>query len=95
MEPLHPELRRALKEAHPGLTDETIDRVEELRARRFEIDPSAHPEEIARLDRERMQLINQHMPHYASVAQAFAATIAAAHRPPPPVVTIKRKDAKP
>ena len=39
MEPMHPELREALKEAHPGLTDREIDRYEELLAARMRCDP--------------------------------------------------------
>ena len=35
MEPLKPSFRDALKKEHPGLTDETIDRAEELLAQRF------------------------------------------------------------
>jgi hypothetical protein len=95
MEPLHPDFRRALKDAHPDLTDEIIDRIEELRGRRFELDPSTHADEIARLDRERIQLIKHHMPHYKSVAQAFASRASETHRPPPPVVSLKRGDRKP
>jgi hypothetical protein len=75
MEPLHPELRQALKQAHPGLTDEDIDRFEELLAQRAAFDPVAEADEIARLDRERVDLMKRLMPHYAEVARAFTAQI--------------------
>lgn len=71
MEPLHPELRAALKAAHPGVTDEDIDRTEELWAERMRCDPEREAERIASLDRERLDLIRRKMPHYAAVSQAF------------------------
>lgn len=82
MEPRHPKLRDALKQAHPGLTDADIDRVEALIARRFEIDPEKDLEEIKRLDAERADLIRQKMPRYKEVTQAFRGQ--ARPRPPRP-----------
>ena len=70
MEPLHPEVRAALKTAHPGLTDEEIDRSEELLSMRMRLDPDTAAEQIAKLDRERMELIQRKMPRYAQVVQA-------------------------
>ena len=73
MEPLHPDLRTALKDAHPSLTDEDIDRSEELLAERMNHDPVAEPERIAQLDAERTELIRQKMPDYSRVVQVFNA----------------------
>jgi hypothetical protein len=73
MEPLHPDLRAALKRAHPGLTDEDIDRSEELLNERMNTDPQADPERIARLDAEREELIRGAMPRYAEVVQVVKA----------------------
>ncbi|HEX2317282.1 MAG TPA: hypothetical protein VHJ17_26275 [Thermomonospora sp.] len=72
MEPLHPELRQALKDAHPGLADEDIDRLEELLARRFSLDPETQTAEISRLDTEAAELQQRLMPHYREVTTAFA-----------------------
>jgi hypothetical protein len=71
MEPLHPDLRAALKAAHPGLTDAEIDLHEELLAQRFLLDPETQEAEIRALDRRREQLIQQHMPKVQQVAQMF------------------------
>jgi hypothetical protein len=46
MEPLNPKLRTALKRAHPGLTDEDIDRTEELLGSRMQFDPDKDSKEI-------------------------------------------------
>lgn len=73
MEPLHPQLREALKQAHPGLTDQDIDRFEELLARRMTCDPEREADQIEQLDRERIEMIRDLMPRYAEVARAFAA----------------------
>lgn len=73
MEPLHPDLRQALKRAHPGLTDDDIDRFEELLARVLSYDPTTEADAIARVSRERDEMLARMMPHYAEVAQAFAA----------------------
>jgi hypothetical protein len=75
VEPLHPELRAALKEAHPGLTDEDIDRTEELLVQRMLCNPEKEADRIAQLDRERIELIQRKMPRYAEVAQAIRARI--------------------
>ena len=73
MEPLHPDLRTALKQAHPGLADDEIDRAEELLAQRMNTDPEREPHRIAELDRERSELIQRRMPRYSEVVQAFKA----------------------
>jgi hypothetical protein len=69
MEPLHPDLRAALKAAHPGLTDTQIDQHEELLAQRFQLDPETQEPEIRALDRRREQLVQQYMPKFQQVAQ--------------------------
>lgn len=73
VEPLQPEFRQALKEAHPGLTDELIDRFEELLAQRFLLDPAKDPERIRELDQAREKLVEETMPHYQNVWQRFHA----------------------
>ncbi|MCY7349973.1 MAG: hypothetical protein LH606_04815 [Cytophagaceae bacterium] len=67
MEPLKPTFREALKEAHPGLSDEVIDRAEELLAQRFRIDPDLEPQRIRKLDRQRAALLQKEMPNYEKV----------------------------
>lgn len=71
MEPLHSDLRVALKAAHPGLTDAQIDQHEELLAQRFYLDPETQETEIRALDRRREQLEQQYMPKFQQVAQMF------------------------
>lgn len=69
MEPLKPIVRDALKAEHAGLTDETIDRYEELLAQRFQIDPEAEPLRIQELDRQRAELLEREMPKFEQVIQ--------------------------
>jgi hypothetical protein len=71
MDPLHPDLRAALKAAHPGLRDAQIDQHEELLAQRFLLDPQTQEAEIRALDRRREQLVQQYMPKFQQVAQMF------------------------
>ena len=91
MEPLNPELRTALKEAHPGLTDEDIDRTEELLAQRMLCDPEKEAERIQQLDKERVEIINQKMPHYNEVVRAVNARAEQLQKIPPQKVTITIK----
>jgi hypothetical protein len=93
MEPLHPQLREALKNAHPGLTDEDIDTLEELSARCFECHPEEEADQIRELNRQRTELIRQAMPRYNEITQAFSVQAAAATRKQPPRIEIKRRDA--
>ncbi len=81
MEPLHPDVRKALKEAHPDVTDAVIDRVEALLAERFQLDPAKHADAIRRLDREREALIEQTMPRYVEIVRALSGV---RKRPPDP-----------
>jgi hypothetical protein len=71
MDPLPPDLRAALKAAHPGLTDAEINQHEELLAQRLLLDPETQEAEIHALDRRREQLLQQYMPNYQQVAQIF------------------------
>jgi hypothetical protein len=73
MEPLHPGLRAALKEVHPGLTDKDIDETEELLSRRMQYDPTRDASIIAELDRRRLAIIREKMPNYQAVSQTFNA----------------------
>jgi hypothetical protein len=61
---LPPAFREILKEAHEGLTDAEIDRVELLLSQRFLLDPSRDPERLRALDRERERLIEERMPDF-------------------------------
>lgn len=90
MEPLHPQLRSLLKEAHRGLTDADIDLSEELLARRMSCDPEKEADRIRQLDRERTTLIERVMPRYSAVARTFAAQKKRPLPKPAPKVTIKR-----
>lgn len=85
MEPLHPDLREALKRAHPGLADREIDRFEELSARRFALDPEAQPEQLAELDADLARLVEERMPHYRDVAAAVRRVQPRPERPAPRV----------
>jgi hypothetical protein len=69
MEPLKPSFRAALEQEHPGLTDDTIDRFEELLAQRFLIDPEAEPLRVQELDRQRAELLRREMPRFEEVLQ--------------------------
>lgn len=69
MEPLKPTFRDALKDEHDGLTDETINRAEELLSQRFLIDPEADPSRVQELDQERTELQRREMPKYEKVLQ--------------------------
>jgi hypothetical protein len=72
VEPLNPNLRDALKQEHAELTDEVMDRIEELTHQRFEIDPDADPELLRKIDQERERLLRQFMPRYRQVCERVA-----------------------
>jgi hypothetical protein len=88
---MHPALRAALKEAHPGLTDAEIDRSEELLVQRMLADPEKDQETIARIDRERLELIERVMPRYAEVAQVVKGRLGGARQAPTPGVRVEPK----
>ena len=69
MEPLKSSYRDALKENHPGLSDEAIDLSEDLLAQRFCVDPEKEPERSHELDREREELLHREMPRYEKVIE--------------------------
>lgn len=75
VEPLNPNLRDALKQEHAELTDEVMDRIEELTHQRFEIDPDADPELLRKIDQERERLLRQFMPRYRQVCERVANAI--------------------
>jgi hypothetical protein len=82
MEPIHPQLRTALKRVHPGLTDEDIDRYEELVSLRFLLDPETQANAIREVDEERNAIIREKMPKIKEVTRAFTpAPPSAASRP--------------
>lgn len=89
MEPLHPDARLMLKQAHPGLTDDDIDRHEELLEQRMLYDPVKEAERIAEIDRRRMELIHRTMPRYAEVMRAFSSRNAANTRRSGPQFTVE------
>ena len=70
MQPLSPRMRAALKQAHPGLTDEIVDRVEALLALRSQLDPERQAVQVGQLDRQRADLLAQYMPRYADVVRS-------------------------
>jgi uncharacterized membrane protein len=71
VQPLRPEVRAALKRAHPGLTDATINRVQELLVLRSQLEPRRYADQIEALDRERVALMEAQIPRYAEVVQAL------------------------
>jgi hypothetical protein len=73
MEPLRPDFRQALKDAHPGLTDEVIDEYEKLTAMRYRLEQQRYADSLQEVDRKRDELLKARMPHFAQVAQALAA----------------------
>jgi hypothetical protein len=73
MEPLRPELREELKDAHEGLQDADIDRLEELIALRFMLDPQREASELRAVDQEREQLLRERMPHFQEIYGRFRA----------------------
>lgn len=100
MDPLSPEFRRLLKEAHPGLRDVDIDHLEELTARRFLMPPEERSEERAVERSERVRIIDRQisewkqtkMPLFDRVAREYASMRRAeASIPETPKVTIRPK----
>lgn len=71
VEPMSHEFREALKKANAGLTDEIIDRIEELVHRRFNVEPGSDRSSIAGVDEELRGLIEDHAPHWGEVSERF------------------------
>jgi hypothetical protein len=75
MEPYSPAFRRALKEAHPGLRDADIDRLEELTTRRGRLLPDLEARSIASLEMQIDGLLHEKMPNFERVAREQAAIL--------------------
>lgn len=71
MEPYSPEFRRALKDAHPGLRDTDIDRLEALTASRAQLQPDDR--NIGYIDEQIDDLLRNKMPNFDKVAREYAA----------------------
>jgi hypothetical protein len=67
MQPLPLRLRTALKEAHPGLRDEDLDRLEVLRARSASLHPWRDAARLAELRAESARLLRERMPRFTEV----------------------------
>jgi hypothetical protein len=74
MEPLHPSDREALKRVHPGLTDDEINRTEELISRIDAEDEFGHSEEAEDMRLELSRFIRDHIPRYGDVMRDVAAS---------------------
>ena len=73
MEPYTPEFRRALKEAHPGLRDIDIDRLQELTTRRATMRDEPDANAMASFDHQIDELLRNKMPEFDNVARQQAA----------------------
>jgi hypothetical protein len=87
MEPYSPEFRRELKEAHPGLRDEDIDRLEELTTRRAQMQTERDSNIILNLDHQINELLRNKIPNFDKVVRQHAAKLhgESASRTRPPV----------
>jgi len=92
VEPLKPELREALKKAHPGLTDAEIDRSEELLGQRMMCDAAKEPERFRQLEQERVDYIRRVIPNYLAVAQALRASKLPPKSADKTVITLKPRN---
>jgi chorismate mutase len=95
MEPMRPDFRRALKEAHPGLTDEVIDEYEKLTAMRYRLDQQKFRASVDEIDRKRDELLRARMPYFAQVAQAMVAQRKAERPGPESNFTVEIKPERP
>ena len=73
MEPFLPEFRRALKEAHPGVSDSDIDRLQELTTRRASIGGERDAQTRLSLDHQIDELLREKLPQFDKVAREHAA----------------------
>jgi hypothetical protein len=73
VEPYSPEFRRALKDAHPGLRDADIDRLEELTTRRAQMQSVRYARAVANLEIQINELLRSTMPDFDRVARQHAA----------------------
>jgi hypothetical protein len=92
MEPYSPDFRRALKEAHPGLSDGDIDQLQELTTRRAGMQPGRDAETILRFDQQIDELLRKRLPRFQEVVREHAANLHAdASVRASPKVEIRRK----
>jgi hypothetical protein len=85
MEPMRPEVREELKRAHPGLTDDDIDRYEELNSLRFLVDPGEEDgRRLREIDAERERIVRERMPRLAEIENAILVRAGLASRTPKP-----------
>lgn len=92
MDPLDPRTRVALKKAHPGATDEDVDKSEELIDRLGELDPDVDRQEWLRLTHEIETLLRHVMPKYRLVSKEIgrAARQGVVAQVKPRVIVIRR-----
>lgn len=91
MQAFEPELREALKEAHPGLTDADIEQVAAALSERQDVDRRRRPEEAERIDR-RWREAARKVPRLREIMLAFDRREIQAQPPrPEPAVEIRRK----
>jgi hypothetical protein len=91
MEPMRPEVREELKRAHPGLTDDDIDRYEELLSRRFAF-ADEDAEGVRALDLQRERLVRERMPHLEAVENAVLTRLREVSRRPKPPPDVRLRD---
>jgi len=98
MEPFEPELKNALKKAHPGLTDADISAVESMLNRRQDIDRKRRPAEAKAYEVEWRALVAQKVPKLREVMLAFdrqQRSKETVQRKPAPRIELKRKRSRP
>jgi hypothetical protein len=75
MEPYSPAFRSALKDAHPGLQDAEIDRLEELTTRRAQTLPERDAHIMLSLDEQINELVRDKMPNFHRVTREYSAIV--------------------
>ena len=91
MEPFEPELKEALKRAHPGLTDADLEEIEAALSDRQNLDRRRRPEEAERAER-RWRDVVQKVPRLKDVMLEFDRRQLQAQPPRPrPTVEIRPK----
>ena len=91
MEPFEPELKEALKRAHPGLTDDDVAQVEATLSDRENLDRRRRPEEAERTE-HRWAEVTRKVPRLYEVMLEFDRRQIQERRPiPRPPVEIRPK----
>lgn len=91
MESFEPELREALKQAHPGLTDADVAQVEAALSDRQHLDRRRRPEEAERAER-RWAEVTRKVPRLQEVMLEFDRRQLRERRPiPRPAVEVRPK----